>query len=401
MLLFLAACTPVDLADDPVAYIDDLVYRRGILERDLEHGDNDYGAERFDQYGIRGSDWEALPEWDPPSAPVPSEPRLTFDPASATTLTPPALPATPAAWIALGERVFFEYPLRTDNTWTTLVDAGEPLAELGLIERDGSWVGLRIVDVDGQLHASPTCAQCHASELDGQITGQLSNRRFDIGQAQLRANAVADTGSELDSTLAADYERLGPGRADVLGDRRFNPYAYPDFGGIADKPRLQHNGNWRNTASATLAVRCETLFITSSRREHRIPRVLSWALAEYLRSLPPAPGPDAPSDASQRGEQVFDRTGCDACHAPPLFTSDQVLDVGTDPSAFTSPARQSPGYRVPSLRGVGRAAPYLHHGAVDSLDQLFDPTRQEPGHDHGLDLDAPDRSDLIAYLRTL
>src|SRR5690606_26812164 len=93
--------------------------------------------------------------------------------------------------------------------------------------------------------------------------------------------------------------------------------------------------------------------------------------------------------------------GCDACHAPPLYTSSErpTLDeIGTDPSAGRSPIRGTGRWRVPSLRGVGGNAPYLHDGSVGSLEQLFDPAREQPGHRFGLELDAQARADLLAFL---
>jgi len=62
---------------------------------------------------------------------------------------------------------------------------------------------------------------------------------------------------------------------------------------------------------------------------------------------------------------------------------------------------------------VADAGPYLHHGAVGSLDDLFSRARLEddyegplgdgpvPGHEYALDLPDDERFALIAFLRTL
>ena len=65
----LCACPPpdLDLSDDPEQYVDDVAYRRGILERDLNGTESDYAQERLRLYGHAGLGWEALPERDPPS----------------------------------------------------------------------------------------------------------------------------------------------------------------------------------------------------------------------------------------------------------------------------------------------------------------------------------------------
>ena len=49
----------------------------------------------------------------------------------------------------------------------------------------------------------------------------------------------------------------------------------------------------------------------------------------------------------------------------------------------------------------GRTAPYLHHGAVPSLEVMFDPAREEPGHEFGLDLSESDRQALLAFLESI
>ena len=230
---------------------------------------------------------------------------------------------------------------------------------------------------------------------------------MDIGAARLLVIGFepAELPPELDSTPLGDLARLGPGRADVLGDGQFNPYAFPDMGGLADMPFLHHNANWRHTATVTLAVRCETLFITSASQQSRIPRVLSYAIAAYFRSLAPPPPVTAQSgELEAEGEQHFEQAGCVGCHTPPLYTSDRSVsleDVGTNPSAGESPVRATGYYRIPSLRGVGRAAPYLHDGSISTLEGMFTRGRKVPGHPWGQELEEGERAALLAFLRSL
>lgn len=401
LLLALAGCQPLDLTDDPWAYIENVDYRRGILERDLTYAGNTYGEKRLLAYAR--PEWEDLPERDPMSGPLyvldgTGDRRLT----EARVLLD-STPSTDEDWIALGREVFFTYPLRAEPVWTALADAPGALAEVGTLEHEGRFVGLRVIEDDGEPVVARTCASCHASFLDGEPSGVLSNRAMDVGRASLLAG-VLDPVLELNSTAQDQLAALGPGRSDVLPDTFHNPYAFPDFGGIADQPRLHHNGNWSHTGIATLAVRCETLFITTTGERFRPPRELTWALAAYLHSLPAPPPVNPPDERSEAGERVFEDAGCAGCHTPPLFTSDQVVPVeviGTDPLAATAPPRRSPGYRVPSLRGVGRTAPYLHDGVLPDLETMFDPAREVPGHPFGLELGPTDREALLAYLRTL
>ena len=420
--ILLAGCpTPgeIDLADDPVAYIADAPYRRAILERDLTTTTNRYAEQRLDRYGLGAAGWDLLPAVDRPSRPLTQDDLdglVSGAPLAVgtglTTLVPDALPETEEEWIALGRRVFFEYPLRSDATYTALAGLEGALDATGWLRDDGgAVVGLRVFEDDaGQPRIGNTCAQCHASRggrAQPELDGVLSNRGMNVGAARLLVLGLTpgDLPPELESTSTGDLDRLGPGRGDVLSDGQFNPYAFPDFGGLGQMPYLHHNANWHHRQVATLAVRCETLFITSSAERSRIPRVLSWALAVWQRSLP-APEPlEEPGPDAGRGAEVFEDAGCSGCHVPPLYTSDRevtVEAVGTDPSAGLSPVRRSGHYRIPSLRGVGRTGPYLHDGRFERLEDLFTPKRsRDLGHPWGLDLPDDDRAALLAFLRSI
>jgi len=406
---------PLDLSDDPEAYIGDAAYRRAILERDLTDTTNTYAADRLANYGLGDEGWDALPAADWPSRPLFDADREALaggedlEGGELTTLVPADLPETDEEWIALGRRVFFEYPLRPDPTYTALMEIEDGLEQTGWLRgEDDSWVGMRVFeDGDGLLRVGNTCAQCHAS-YEGRdepaLDGVLSNRAMDVGAARLLVMGLVpgDLPPEQESTSVGDLDRLGPGRGDVLSDGRFNPYAFPDFGGLGDMPLLHHNANWVHRGVATLAVRCETLFVTSSGRRTRIPRVLSWALAMWQRSLPPAEPLDEPGPRFEEGEAVFAVLGCDDCHTPPLYTSARdvtVEEIGTDPSAGESPVRRSGHYRIPSLRGVGRAAPYLHDGSIESLDAFFGDRGEDAGHPYGQGLSDDEREALLEFLR--
>lgn len=452
-LLLTSACPvreELDLRDDVVQYIESPAYRRGVLERDLTETNNDYARERLGQYGLPGLGWDVLGERDPASraltvldvqrlqagasledlglegaalegAGLEGASSVGGSPLGRRALTEPGS-LSDDEWVELGRQVFFELPLRADRNLeilATQASEGEatPFEEVGFLRephpdeptRD-ELVSLRVFrDEAGAVRLGHSCAQCHASRnAAGELSAVRSNRDLDYGAIRLRAQGLepGDLPPELDATPLGDLDRLGPGRTDVLGDSTFNPYAFPDLGGLVDMPFLHHNANWVNTGHATLAIRCETLYITSSNPTARIPRALSWAIAAYYRSLPPPPRPELEldADAVSRGEEQFEASGCVGCHAPPLYTSDRWVEIetiGTDDAAGMSAARFSGAYRIPSLRGVGGNAPYLHHGAFATLEEMFDPDREEPGHAFGLELEPADRADLLAFLRSL
>ncbi len=422
-LLLLAGCVnapalPLDLSDDPIAYIEDVHYRRGILERDLHLPDNDYARQRYGLYGLADEGWERLDPRDRPSR------KLTLDDtellidgqledldlSEALPVVPPSVPDDNEEWIALGRDVVARYPLRADPGYEELAKIEGGLERAGFFTRpDGSWVGLAVFrDEGGRNRIGPTCGQCHCSTGPyGIPSPAVANKEMDLGAARLLILGMDpdERPKGIGGTSLEQHYDIGPGRADVLADGVFNPFAFPDLGGLAEMPYLQHNANWIHGGLATVAIRAETLFITANNERSRIPRVLSWAAGAFFRSFeapPPAdpnPGPEAIA-----GEAVFLDVGCADCHTPPLYTSDRLItleEIGTDPAAGLSPARYTGYTRIPSLRGVGRTGPYLHHGAVPTLQEMFDPDRAEPGHDFGLELSEIDRADLVAFLRSI
>jgi len=164
-----------------------------------------------------------------------------------------------------------------------------------------------------------------------------------------------------------------------------------------------------------------------------------YALATYIYSLRPPPNPNRPDATTARGQMVFARQGCGACHTPPLYTNNMLTpaegftvpeghrqrydilptSVGTD-TALTLKTRRGTGYyKVPSLKGLWYRSMFPHDGSCATLEDWFDPRRvrddYQPtgfkgagvtaravkGHPFGLTLTADDKRALIAFLRTL
>jgi cytochrome c peroxidase len=70
------------------------------------------------------------------------------------------------------------------------------------------------------------------------------------------------------------------------------------------------------------------------------------------------------NESQVRGLTLFRSFGtrCAECHTPPLFTNHQILTVG-------APGESRP-FKVPSLRQVGKTAPYMHRGAFGTLAEV-------------------------------
>jgi YVTN family beta-propeller protein len=136
------------------------------------------------------------------------------------------------------------------------------------------------------------------------------------------------------------------------------------------------------------------------------------ALAVYSNSHDVPLSPHAKnglSESAQRGKELFFsaavgcaecHTGCYACDSRPGAVADFKLhDVGTggdDPSELMGPK-----YDTPTLLGLYRTAPYLHHGKAATLNEVL--TTYNPGDKHGKTshLSAAELDDLVEYLKAL
>jgi cytochrome c peroxidase len=136
------------------------------------------------------------------------------------------------------------------------------------------------------------------------------------------------------------------------------------------------------------------------------------ALAAYTNShkFPVSPwAKNGLSESAQRGRTIFlsEQTRCATCHGGPLYSDSRpaereklvLHDVGTgndDPSELMGPK-----YDTPTLLGVYRSAPYLHHGKAATLRDVL--TTQNAGDKHGVTshLKPQEIDDLVEFLKAL
>lgn len=134
------------------------------------------------------------------------------------------------------------------------------------------------------------------------------------------------------------------------------------------------------------------------------------ALAAYSNGHKVPPSPYAKgglSEAAKRGRELFfaKETRCAECHSGPYFTDSTLTkpyklhDVGTgtdDPGEKMGPA-----YDTPTLLGIYRTAPYLHHGTAATLEEVL--TTRNVGDKHGKtsQLSKPQIADLVEFLKSL
>ena len=124
------------------------------------------------------------------------------------------------------------------------------------------------------------------------------------------------------------------------------------------------------------------------------------ALHAYLESLAPIPSPHLAhgklSSAAERGNAVFEKAHCAACHSGQFFTDMKMHDVGTgdglDPDGR---------YDTPTLKEVWRTAPYLHDGRAATLEDLVTKFNVKDHHGKTSNLTPEERTDLLEYVKSL
>ena len=118
------------------------------------------------------------------------------------------------------------------------------------------------------------------------------------------------------------------------------------------------------------------------------------ALAHFMdkiKAVPTTPAVD--SAAADRGRTLFNssKVACATCHTGPALSNNATVDVGTGRAV-----------QVPSLKGVGARAPFMHTGCAKTLMDRFDPSCGG-GDKHGVTshLTQDQLQDLSAYMETL
>jgi mono/diheme cytochrome c family protein len=395
-------------------YLTERDFRRDQMIASLAGVEDDYARLRRDHYASGDRlDWDLLPAWNPPVAAV-----TTADFAAGAVVTdgPPderlaALPISDAAASgeasalrALGQAAFFQFPVQLLPQSLALTSAD--LARYGLwVDERGAVGGLvRAQMAAGTTRLAYSCATCHSAvDSDGGLVVGLGNDQLDLGA--LLADAAARSAD--DSLLA--LRAWGRGRVDVTTATGTLPVRLSDLRPTRWLGYLHYEATVQQRNLASLAIRLETLMITSHGETLRPPRAVALGLALFLWSLADdLPAAEPADDVAAQGRVVL-QARCGQCHSGVGLTGAPVAAdvVGTDPAAAMDPGRGRGLYRVPSLRGVGRRATLLHDGSLHGLDAFLDPGRaQAPGraaggHPFGLELDPSARASLIAYLRGL
>jgi YVTN family beta-propeller protein len=136
------------------------------------------------------------------------------------------------------------------------------------------------------------------------------------------------------------------------------------------------------------------------------------AIAIYSNSLdfPLSPHIEAPGKlkpAAQRGKDIFFRkdVGCATCHSGPYYTDSSLKkpfnlhDVGTGNDDPTE--RMGTKYDTPTLLGIYRGVPYLHHGKALTLHEVLTTQNKQDKHGKTSQLAKNEIDDLVDFLKSL
>jgi YVTN family beta-propeller protein len=136
------------------------------------------------------------------------------------------------------------------------------------------------------------------------------------------------------------------------------------------------------------------------------------ALAIYTNSFdftlsPHIPAPGKLSDSATRGKALFfsKEVNCASCHSGPYYTDSslkkpfKVHDVGTGGDDPTE--KIGPKYDTPTLLGVYRTAPYLHHGKAKTLRDVLTTCNKGDKHGKTSHLKPAEIDDLVDFLKSL
>jgi YVTN family beta-propeller protein len=137
------------------------------------------------------------------------------------------------------------------------------------------------------------------------------------------------------------------------------------------------------------------------------------ALAIYCNSFdfpvlsPHIQAPGKLTPPAERGKKLFfsAAVGCASCHSGPYYTDSSLQkpyklhDVGTGDEDKTE--KMGPKYDTPTLLGVYRTAPYLHHGKARTLLEVLTVCNKDDKHGKTSHLKAGELDDLVAFLRSL
>jgi cytochrome c peroxidase len=270
------------------------------------------------------------------------------------------------------------------------------------------------VELGKQLYFDPrlsrdntvSCASCHDP-----AKGWSNGERFATGIGGQVGGRSAPT------IINAAYQRLQfwDGRADELEGQALGPIQNPIEMDLSIDELVE-----KLNAIPGYHRQFEAVFGTPA-----TPDAIAKAIASFERTVLSGDAPfdryekgdkEALSPAARRGHEVFFHTAhCSACHQPPLFTDGAFhnIGVGIDDEkpdegrhVISSLLGDRGAFKTPTLREIGRTAPYMHDGRFKTLEEVVEyydkggtPNDQLDESIFPLRLKPQDKADLIVFLK--
>lgn len=355
----------------------------------------------------------------------------------------------PSTALALGLKVDFDALNRgvRQALRKGVVDLDDPAVTAELLRRSAVVGVVANVNDDGSIEdVGITCALCHSTVDDriapgvGSRLDGWANRDLDVGSiiaAAPTVQPIADLLGLDQDTVRSVLRSWGPGRFDAhlnLDGKAFRPdgksasVLIPPAFGLAGVNMHTYNGwgsvPYWNAFVGNLEMSGAGRFFDPRLRDAErfpvaaangfgdrdpMPRDLITAkLADlhfYQLALeaPSAPAGRFDPDAAARGALVFEGQGqCARCHVPPLYTEPgwnlhDPEEIGID--SFQADRGPEGKYRTTPLKGLWThdRGGFYHDGRFPTLESVVD---HYDGH-LTLGLDAAQKSDLVAFLRSL
>jgi mono/diheme cytochrome c family protein len=310
------------------------------------------------------------------------------------------------------------------------VDLEDPATTIELL-RLNAVVGVKgTVSAQGRLTAlGTTCALCH-STVDDSFAPGIGARLDGWANGDLDVGAIVALSPMVDDAFKEEFRQWGPGMYDprhhafdgtnlLLLNRPSLPVVIPPVYGLqrvgfetytGDGPISYWNsyvgvgqmGGQGNFVDARINLR---ILQSPDLVTPKLPALLAYQLS--LQTPAPTPG-SFDQAAARRGRRLFrDKARCSSCHQGATLTDVQNGPAGTVP-LLHDPAetgmepvyasRSATGkYRTTPLRALWQHPPYFHDGSaadlaavVEHYDRVF-----------GLRLTAAEKTDLVAYLKSL
>lgn len=354
-----------------------------------------------------------------------------------------------------------------ESTW------GEQFSNFGWLVDPGDDlpVGLKRGTTD-RSRVHETCAACHVDVLpDGRVWGGMPATKLQWTQFRLAIDEAwrADAGEPLLTDAEIDHflavPQPGSSNAESSESSLYVPTDFPLYVNLGERDNLGYTGAGRDVRSQ---VWLSIFTFGAGDPETGVPFPdvqITRFFDPFMAWMTTPDAPDGDAAAEARGRTVFEDAGCADCHHVDDLAADQVPAWVDDPAQESGPGEggfplgsiatdgnfyglsdeatggagpgffaliafiaehnlsvgPTDGYVSADLHGLWATAPYLHNGAVPTLEALLQPPDDRPvsferegftvdttapgmnagGHAFGTTLPDGEKADLIAYLLSL